>query len=196
MRKHMLILCVAAALAGCQTARVEHNGREFDDTATITLKEYVDSLRVLATQKPTEEERDLFPNGPGLIPDLTTHYIQREFQVLYIDERYVSFRADMTDYHGGNGNHSQVFVGTIDRKSGRVLGVVDFVPKSKLALLRQELYDGAIKKIEGKENLQGEVEVIENFYYAKDGLHFVYNPYEIACGAMGVVEIVIDPKTL
>ncbi len=196
MRKHMLILFVVAALAGCQSARVEYNGREFDDAATITLKEYVDSLREAATQKPTEEERELFPDGPDLVPSETTHLIRREFQVLYIDERYVSFRADMMDYHGGNGNHSQVFVGSIDRKSGRVLGVVDFVPKSKWPVLKQKLYDGAVKKIEGKENLQGEVEVIENFYYAKDGLHFVYNPYEIACGATGSVEVVIDPKTL
>lgn len=196
MRKHTLILFVVAALVGCQSTRVEYNGREFDDWSTITLKEYVDYLREAATQKPTDEERVLFPNGPGLIPDLTTHYIQREFQVMYIDERYVSFRADMTDCHGGNGNHSQVSVGTIDRKSGRVLGVVDFVPKSKWAVLRQELNNGAIKKIEGKANLQGVVEVIENFYYAKDGLHFVYNPYEIACGATGAVEVVIDSKTL
>jgi len=183
------------AICGCQSMTA-YNGREFDDWPTITLKEYVDYLRDAAVKTPTPEEREMFPDGTGLLANETTHYIKREFQVVYIDERYVSFRADMEDYHGGNGNHSHVHVGTIDRKTGRVLGVVDFVPKAKWPTLKRKLYGGAVRKIEGKENLQSEVEVIENFYYDKDGLHFVYNPYEIACGATGAVEVLIDLKSL
>jgi len=195
MAKVLYVSIVLLAICGCQSVAV-YNGREFDDAPTITLKKYVDYLRGAAVKTPTLEEREVFFDVPDLLADFTTHYIQREFQVVYIDERYVSFRADMEDYHGGNGNHSQVHVGTIDRKTGRVLGVVDFVPKARWPTLKRKLYDGAVKKVEGKENLQSEVEVIENFYYDKDGLHFVYNPYEIAGGATGAVEVLIDSKSL
>ena len=71
-----------------------------------------------------------------------------------------------------------------------------FVADVKRAALKNALYDGAVKALGGKENLQSEVEVVENFYLAKDGLHFVYNEYEIACYAAGPVEVVIDPKSL
>ena len=79
---------------------------------------------------------------------------------------------------------------------GRILKVGDFVADVKRAALKNALYDGAVKALGGKENLQSEVEVVENFYLAKDGLHFVYNEYEIACYAAGPVEVVIDPKSL
>lgn len=186
---------VLLLICGCKST-VSYNGREFDDKPIITLKEYVDYLREAAVRAPTPEERELFPNGPGLLATETTHCINREFQVVYIDEQYVSFRADMVDYHGGNGNHSQMHVGTIDRKTGRVLGVADFVPKAKWPELKKKLYDGAVKKVNGKENLQGEVKIIENFYYDNEGLHFVYNPYEIACGAIGVVEVPIGLESV
>ena len=55
------------------------------------------------------------------------------------------------------------------------------------AALKKALHDGAVKALGGKDNLQSEVEVVENFYLAKDGLHFVYNEYEIACYAAGPV---------
>ena len=48
-----------------------------------------------------------------------------------------------------------------------------------------------IAKIGGKDNLQGEVTLTENFYIAGDGLHFVFNEYEVACHAQGLVEVVI-----
>ena len=78
----------------------------------------------------------------------------------------------------------------------RILKVGDFVADVKRAALKNALYDGAVKALGGKENLQSEVEVVENFYIAKDGLHFVYTEYEIACYAAGPVEVVIDPKSL
>jgi hypothetical protein len=49
-----------------------------------------------------------------------------------------------------------------------------------------------IKKLGGKENLQGEVLPIENFCVVKEGLKFVYNEYEVACYAAGAVEVVVS----
>lgn len=195
MNKALFASFVLLAIGGCKNVAA-HKDRDFPDEPTITLKEYVDSLRHAAVKMPTPEERELFPDGPELLANLTTHIVKREFRVVFVDDRYVSFRADLEDDHGGNGSHGQVFVGTIDRKTGRVLGVADFVLKDRWATLTRRLYDGAVKRVGGKQNLQGEVCVTENFYFDKDGLHFVYNPYEIACGATGDVEVLIDLKAL
>ena len=196
LRRAVTAVALAAMLSGCQYSQVANGERSFDDEPPVTLKEYVDYLRESATRKPTAEERELFADVPELSASMTTHLVRREFQVVHIDENYVSFRADMVDYHGGNGNHSSVFVGTIDRRTGAVLSVADFVPKDKWPLLRQRLRAKAVREIGGEANLQGAVVVVENFYYADDGLHFVYNPYEIACGAAGVIEVVISPREL
>lgn len=45
----------------------------------------------------------------------------------------------------------------------------------------------------GKDALQGDVRPHDNFYLSKDGWHFVFNAYEVACYAVGDVEVVI-PK--
>ena len=196
MRIVAAALASAVMLSGCQYSHVADGERPLEDDPPLTLKEYVDYLRAAATRKPTAEERELFSDVPELSASLTTHLVKREFQVVHVDANYVSFRADMVDYHGGNGNHSSVFVGTIDRRTGAVLRVADFVPKDKWPILKQRLRAKAVQAIGGEANLQSEVEVVENFYYANDGLHFVYNPYEIACGAAGVIEVVISPREL
>ncbi len=193
-RGAFVVAILVSSLSGCRSVRLEYNNRRFDNESVITLKEYVDYLRKAATRQPTAEELEVFAGVPELSSSMTTHFVQREFQVLYIDENYVSFRADMQDYHGGNGNHSSVFVGTISRKTGRILGVADFIPKSEWKTLKKKLVAGAIQKIGGAANLQGEVKIIENFYYAEGELRFVYNPYEIACGAVGAVEVSINVK--
>lgn len=54
------------------------------------------------------------------------------------------------------------------------------------------LYDGVVKKIGGKENLQGEVKIIDNCFVAQDGIHFVFNEYEVACYAAGAIEVVVS----
>ena len=95
----------------------------------------------------------------------------------------MSFYAKEYSYLGGAHGNTAIRVGTISRATGRILKVGDFVADVKRAALKNALHDGAVKALGGKENLQSEVEVVENFYLAKDGLHFVYDEYEIACYA-------------
>ena len=126
----------------------------------------------------------------------TTQEFNKEYKIVYADRDYLSFYTKEYSYHGGAHGNTAIRVGTVSRATGRILKVDDFVTDVKRAALKNALYDGAVKALGGKENLQSEVEVVENFYLAKDGLHFVYNEYEIACYAAGPVEVVIDPKSL
>ena len=126
----------------------------------------------------------------------TTQEFNKEYKIVYADRDYLSFYTKEYSYLGGAHGNTVIRVGTISRATGRILKVGDFVADVKRAALKNALYDGAVKALGGKENLQSEVEVVENFYLAKDGLHFVYNEYEIACYAAGPVEVVIEPKSL
>ena len=81
-------------------------------------------------------------------------------------------------------------VGTLDRKTGRQLTLNDVFGKDGLATLESELRKAVVAKIE-EENVQSPVKPTENFYLAADGWHFVFNEYEIACYACGVVEVVV-----
>ena len=63
--------------------------------------------------------------------------------------------------------------------------------RQKRAETLAALYDGVVKKIGGKENLQGEVKITDNCFVAQDGIHFVFNEYEVACYAAGSIEVVV-----
>ena len=52
------------------------------------------------------------------------------------------------------------------------------------------LHDAVVAKI-GEDALQGEVKTHDNFYLSRDGWHFVFNEYEVACHAVGDIEAVI-----
>jgi len=116
---------------------------------------------------------------------------KQEYDIVFADEKYLSFKGDEWWYEGGAHGNGLITVGVIDRKSGRRLKLAELVPHEKWPKLQQSLYEAVVKKIGGKDQLQGEVKPIENFYVAKDGLHFLYNAYEVACYATGPVDVVV-----
>jgi len=116
---------------------------------------------------------------------------KQEYDVVYYNDRYLSFKGNEWWYEGGAHGNALITVGVIDRKTGKRLKLADLVPSEKWPKLQKCLYDAVVKKIGGVENLQGEVKPIENFFLDKDGLHFVYNAYEVACFAQGAVDVVV-----
>lgn len=182
-------ICVGALLVGCVSA---------DRSGDEDFYRYVEFCRETAMMPVGAED----PNDPMSKLDwmvgaaITTQEFNKEYKIVYADRDYLSFYTKEYSYRGGAHGNTAIRVGTISRATGRILKVGDFVADVKRAALKNALHDGAVKALGGKENLQSEVEVVENFYLAKDGLHFVYNEYEIACYAAGPVEVVIDPKSL
>lgn len=121
---------------------------------------------------------------------------KNEYRIVYADERYLSFRAEEYSYTGGAHGNNKIIVGTFDRNTGKRLTIADIIPKSKreyaLSLLRKK----AIEAVGGKDNLQGEVYLTDNFFIAADGIHFVFNEYEIACYAQGNIEVILAKEDL
>lgn len=180
-----MILGVSALmlLVGCASMERSDSGE---------LEQYIAFCREMAV---TPDE-DLSPNWMVFPSTATTQEYRKMFKVIYADEQYLSYHAEEFSYTGGAHGTTRISVGTIDRSTGRRLRVTDCVPQEKFPALQQALYEGAVKKLGGKEHLQADVQVIDNFYLSSNGLHFIYNTYEIACYAKGMVEVIIDPKKL
>ena len=113
------------------------------------------------------------------------------YKIVYADEKHLSFRAEEFEYNGGAHGNTKITVGTFDRKTGKILKAADLIPAARRTEVLKELRAGVVKAIGGEAQLQGEVKIIDNCFVAKDGIHFVYNEYEVACYAAGSVEVVV-----
>ncbi len=136
------------------------------------------------------------PEGGGFHM-LTTKEYKSEYKVVYTDQQtFFSYWAECFMYTGGAHGGTIVKVGTIDVKTGKRLTTADVIPPEKRDEAIAKVREAVIAKIGGQENLMPSAEEVlatlsENFYVGKNSLHFVFNEYEVACYAQGVVEVVI-----
>ena len=122
---------------------------------------------------------------------LTSREFTSEYKVVYADDAVASYLASDFAYTGGANGSVRVRAGTIDRKTGRRLSVADVVPAVRRAEALSALRKAVVAKIGGEDQLLGDVDLVENFYIARDGLHFVFGECEVACHAAGVVDVVL-----
>ena len=188
-------------LAGCATPN--------RDSGTEDRDRYIDFCRELATSPvPEREDPDDFMSKPDWMvhPCSTTDQeFKKEYNVVYADRQYLSFRCSEYAYTGGAHGNTQITVGTIDRKTGKILTLADVPAFADRHALKRRLQDAVVMKI-GKDadaffydKVKADDESVQSmletgcFYLSKDGWHFVFNAYEVACYAVGDVEVVI-PK--
>ncbi len=202
----LLLVVYIAALGGCRYGEV---GREVEccacdyiandaDLFAMDFRNYLDCY--------VNEVQDVFndkdlasyfePDGGGF-QMLTTKEYKSEYKVVYTDQQtFFSYWAECFMYTGGAHGSTIVKVGTVDVKTGRRLTTADVIPPEKRDEAIAKIREAVIAKIGGEENLMPSAEEVlatpsENFYVGKDGLHFVFNEYEVACHAQGVVEVAI-----
>ena len=169
------VLCVVLVLVGC--------GAVDQDAQKGEREKYVEYLQEIIAD--AKKDPDFF-----IGQTITCREDQCKREMVYLDDRYLSYRIEEYWHHGGAHGSTKISVGTLDRETGRQLTLDDVFGKDGLAALESELRKSVIVKI-GEENIQSPVKPIENFYLAADGWHFVYNEYEIACYAIGAVEVVV-----
>ena len=127
-------------------------------------------------------------------------YAKTEYRVTYLDDHIASYRLMESSYVGGAHGMTTIEVGTLvaGQKNGTPLRLADIMTETQrpqlTALIRQALRKHF--KVETDAELDkcllATPEPIDNFYYDGDGLHFVYNVYEIACFADGPIEICVQ----
>lgn len=180
MRKHRNI--AAALLLGTLTFAVCEcaNARGGDG-----LGEYLTEMKMFFRDK--ELANDLRVGD-----SLSTREYNSKYEMIHIDRAraFFSYRSTRYSYTGGAHGSQIVEIGTMDVAAWRKLTLDDVIPADKRAEALARLKAAVIKKI-GKENLQGEVKLTDNFCVMEDGLHFVFQEYEVAAYAVGSVEVVI-----
>lgn len=175
-----LTICIVLTLVGC--------GAVEQDAQKNEREKYVEYLREIIAD--AKKSPDFFIGNT-----LTDSEEQCKREMVYLDDGYLSYRIEEYWYRGGAHGSTRVSVGTLDRKTGRQLTLNDVFGNDGLAALESDLRTAVIAKI-GDENIQSPVRPIENFYLAADGWHFVYNEYEIACYAIGAIDVVLPRHSI
>ena len=113
------------------------------------------------------------------------------YKIVYSSKEIVSFRIESHSYSGGAHGMTHTRVGSI--KSGRILKLSD-LPRN-IEPLWQKAVAERFKKSSFEEYLKSkptfEPRMTENFYLDRNGVHFIYDPYEIDCYAAGIVDIFV-----
>ena len=192
MKMHKLIVVISiGAVCGCQYAQVLTGEKTVcpaeEAERSETLSAYLDLCKEIAAKGKPDGWKDDWSVGSSF----TTWEREASYKIVYADAKYMSFRAEEYAYNGGAHGGRVITVGTIEQATGRILMASDLIPTEKRTETLAALYDGVVKKIGGKENLQGEVKITDNCFIAQDGIHFVFNEYEVACYAAGAIEVVV-----
>ena len=191
---------MAVVVDGCrffdETVSGAQGGSANEDAASMygmeTCDAYIAFCRETAMTPLAKDPDDPTSKADWMVGSSeTTQQFSHKYEIVYADKDYLSFWCDDYYYTGGAHGTRTIKIGTIDRKTGHILTLNDVFKESAREALTKELRDKAIKKLGGEQNLQYEVKPIDNFCLKSDGWHFVYNEYEIACYAVGPVEIVV-----
>lgn len=175
-----LAFCIVLTLVGCNAVEQDAQKNE--------REKYVEYLREIIVD--AKKDAGFFIGNT-----LTDSEERCKREMVYQNDRYLSYRIEEYSYHGGAHGGTKVSVGTLDRETGRQLTLNDVFGNDGLAALESDLRTAVIAKI-GEENIQSPVRPIENFYLAADGWHFVYNEYEIACYAIGAIDVVLPRHSI
>lgn len=142
--------------------------------------------------------RDLALDGErtpdALRSPIHAHEYKTDCCIVYADADYLSYRVEAFEYTGGAHGMTTVTVGTLDRKTGCKLTVAELLSRTNLSAHQDAIKASIIQRLGGAENLLAPLTLTDNCYLAEDGLHFVYNPLEIACYAAGLIEVTIPYK--
>ena len=179
MMKYLTLMgCVAMLVCGCATVQPLSEREDF-----------------LAECQKYAQDR-MWSDAELVETGLTTREYTKNYRVVYADAKVLSYYLEEMEYTGGAHGMTTVTTGVINRVTGKTMTLADILPTSKHAALLQALQTALIARLGSADALLDEVFIPTNFYVAKDGLHFVYNVYEVACYAAGTLDIVIDPATL
>lgn len=176
--KQILIVCALVAMAGCRYDRV--------DLRTGDLSSYLAFLSEISRTS-DEESGDEF----GFNDSATTFEYHRDYKVVYVDSKVLSFKAEEFSYTGGAHGRTTITVGSFDRKTGKLVKLSDLLSEENREAFTETLRAAVVAKLGGEDRIIDDVRLHDNFYIAQGMLHFVFNEYEVADYAAGAIEVVV-----
>lgn len=189
MTKGFLFLGFMAGLllTGCQTISSQTTASSVPPWA----QDYFSECAQWASLESQHTAEDLVGSS------LTTFEQSTRGRVVYVDDKILSYVVEFEEYTGGAHGMRVVKGGSICRKSGAPLTLDQVIPADRHPALKVALHRAVVQRLGSEDSLLDAVFIpYNNFYIAADGIHFIFNVYEVACYAAGMLDIVIDPATL
>lgn len=133
-------------------------------------------------------------------PSWYWYYIQKSNEILFEDDNVLSYSVQHSDYTGGAHGSLQILYYIIDLDNLTTITEEDIFTPNYHQLLTTIIIERLMKKFEvdtpEKLLTEGFFDINEiapnnNFWVNNEGLHYVYNQYEIAPYSMGPIEVTI-----
>jgi hypothetical protein len=165
----------------------------------FVLKTTLDRIRESVYQTPDDKKATTFNQDFKQyckeIVDSSAYYGFQEFEqslkVTSVFNNFITIGNNIYEFSGGahpNHYHSHYVVDINDGKLIQFGDVFQLKTKNQLKSILSAKFNSSF----GKDNLLDQFEIAENFSIDKDGIHFLYNPYEITPYAVGDPEITIS----
>ncbi|MBO5991249.1 MAG: DUF3298 domain-containing protein [Lentisphaeria bacterium] len=112
-------------------------------------------------------------------------------KIVYASEKSVSFKIVSWSYTGGAHGMTDTKVGTV--RNGKVMKLDD-LPENIKKLWQQALDSHPDIKTIKEYSADGKPQITDNFYLDGKGIHFIYQPYEIAPFSSGTIDVFVPGK--
>lgn len=160
------------------------------------LKNYTAEYRTLVDQYNQDKanlESDQMPSWYWYY-----HYINNE--ILFNDKNIVSYSVEHSDYTGGAHGSLHVLFYTIDLNNITTITQEDIFQPNYHNFLTSKIIEKLMEKYDVSKAEQlidegffdiNDIAPNDNFWLSDEGVHYVYNQYEIAPYSMGPIEVTI-----
>lgn len=169
-------------------------GGDMDAEMSAMLKKYLDGYR--------KDNLPLFKEGTDSDSYWFFNFTQDDgLKVMYNDKGLLVLQHYHSDYTGGaHGNYGSSFLnldvannkawslGDVVADTTALAPMLNFAARNYFSIPKATALDEVM--------MVSDVPVTSNFYVAPEGITFVYNPYEIASYADGIVELYLPYKKL
>ena len=160
------------------------------------LEEYTEEYRELGNQY----HEDMVNLEGDNQPSWYWYQLQKSNEILYEDESVLSYSVQHADYTGGAHGSLNVLYYTIDLNELTTITEESIFKPNYYKFLTSKIIERLMKKY----NLDSPAKLMEegffdineiapnnNFWINNEGIHYIYNQYEIAPYSMGPIEVTI-----
>ncbi|MEG1645113.1 MAG: RsiV family protein [Alistipes sp.] len=178
------------ALQSIETSNIQYffDLEEFEGTAHEAIRASIELLKA---------------DFAGTLSIPWTASISAKSEAKIVDTLLV-YTIDRSEYTGGAHGLQSISCHNYSIEGGYELASGDlFTPEEQDALL-QLIHTKLYEQFEAKDDqglanaglFPGEITLTENFAVTPEGITFIYNPYDIACFALGLIEVSISNEEL
>lgn len=166
------------------------------DALHTYLESYTEEYREIGNQY----YEDMGNLEEGNRPSWYWYYMQKNNEILFEDDNVLSYSVQHSEYTGGAHGSLQMLYYIIDLDKLTTITEEDIFAPNYHQLLTSIIIDRLMKKykVDTPEMLitEGFFDINDiapnnNFWVNNEGLHYVYNQYEIAPYSMGPIEVTI-----